>query len=136
MGMDAELVRQNKALKESVEALAARNRRLAAECRQLKEGAAPGVAPLGREALIGAYLTVQADKRRAAARMEEIRALLMEDLAGGGAKTYGRYRVAARLKTRRTFDRGAFAEAHPDIDLAPYFREKTERPLEIKEAGK
>ena len=38
-------------------------------------------------------------------------------------------------RTRRTFDHGAFAEAHPDMDLAPFFKEKTERPLAIREVG-
>ena len=139
MQLDAELVRQNRELRESLEAAQARNRKLAEEHRRMKEAAGEAahqggnMALMGREAMIGAYLVLKEDKRRAAARMEEIRQSLMEDFGDCESKTYGRYKVAARPKTRRTFDRGAFAEAHPDMDLGPFFKEKMERSLAVKE---
>lgn len=69
----------------------------------------------------------QADERLKAAQ-----AIIKQYMGDAEIGTADDRSVSWKSQTRRTFDAKAFAAAHPEIDLDPFYRESTSRIFKIK----
>ena len=69
----------------------------------------------------------QADERLKAAQ-----AIIKQYMGDAEIGTADDRSVSWKSQTRRTFDAKAFAAAHPEIDLDPFYRESTSRVFKIK----
>lgn len=83
------------------------------------------------EAIYQAELA-RSDKEDAENRMKEAQAVIKQYMGDSELGTADDYRVVWKPQSRRTFDAKAFAAAHPEIDLNPFYRESTSRIFKIK----
>ena len=71
-------------------------------------------------------------KEDAENRMKEAQAVIKQYMGDSELGTADDYCVVWKPQSRRTFDAKAFAAAHPEIDLNPFYRESTSRIFKIK----
>lgn len=83
------------------------------------------------EAIYQAELA-RSDKEDAENRMKEAQAVIKQYMGDSELGTADDYCVVWKPQSRRTFDAKAFAAAHPEIDLNPFYRESTSRIFKIK----
>lgn len=65
----------------------------------------------------------------------EIDNTIKEDMGASERGSAGDWSVSWKAQTRRTFQADAFANDHPDIDLADYYKETTSRVFKITKSA-
>ena len=91
-------------------------------------------APLGEyESALEEWARLRAQKRELEAKMAETENRLKAALGDAEKGEAGRFTVLWKTQTRKSFQAKAFAKAHPELDLAPYWRETETRVLRITE---
>ena len=88
----------------------------------------------GREGLIDEYFRQKEAENEIKAKVEEIKQTLMMDMGNHEAGYCGGYKVSWKPQVRNTFNYKAFADEHPDMDIAPFLKQSKSRPFLIKEA--
>lgn len=89
----------------------------------------------GREKLLAEYFSLKADREALDRRMAEICNTLKADMGDAEKGLCGSYSVSWAPQQRRTFDAGRFAAAHPEVDLAPFYKTTTVRPFKVTQKG-
>ena len=72
------------------------------------------------------------DKEQADARLKAAQAIIKQYMGDAEYGSVDDTAVSWKTQSRRTFDAKAFAAAHPEIDLDPFYRESTSRIFKIK----
>lgn len=72
------------------------------------------------------------DKEQADERLKAAQAIIKQYMGDAEYGTVDDTAVSWKTQSRRTFDAKAFAAAHPEIDLDPFYRESTSRIFKIK----
>ena len=95
---------------------------------------APGTVELfGREQLIDEYETIKRQLKALGERRDEIENVLKTDLGDNERGLCGRWTVSWKTQTRQTLNAKALQAAHPEYDLAPYYKTTAVRPFKITE---
>lgn len=89
----------------------------------------------GREKLLAEYFSLKADRDTVERRMAEICNTLKADMGDAEKGLCGSYSVSWAPQQRRTFDSGRFSAAHPEVDLAPFYKTTTVRPFKVTQKG-
>ena len=89
----------------------------------------------GRDSALQEYANLKARKKELDRRIDEIENLIKSDMKEAERGVCGRFSVSWKSQSRRVFQPKAFALAHPDIDLTPYYKETNVRPFKITERG-
>ena len=74
----------------------------------------------------------RADREEADRRLKAAQAVIKQYMGDAEIGTADAVSVLWRSQTRRSFDADAFAKAHPEIDLAPFFKVTSSRIFKIK----
>ena len=74
----------------------------------------------------------RADKEQADERLKAAQAIIKQYMGDAEYGTADDTAVSWKTQSRRTFDAKAFAAAHPEINLDPFYRESTSRIFKIK----
>lgn len=85
----------------------------------------------GRDQLIARYFDLANEVSEIKMEQEKIKQELMKDMGDNKYGVCGEYKVIWGNQTRATFDRDAFAEKYPQIDLTPFYNIKESRPFRI-----
>ena len=85
-----------------------------------------------RASLLDDYLDLKAQEKQVKAMLTEIENTIKADMAEAEAATCERYAVSWKSQQQSRFDAKSFAKAHPEIDLAPYYKQITQRPFKVK----
>lgn len=86
----------------------------------------------GREDLLSRYFDLQAKKRLVLEQIGEIENTIKADMGEAEHGDCGIYSVSWKSRTRKIFQVKEFANAHPEIDLTPYYKDSVSRPFQIK----
>ena len=86
----------------------------------------------GREDLLSKYFDLQAKKRLVLEQISEIENTIKADMGEAEHGDCGIYSVSWKSRTRQIFQVKEFANAHPEIDLTPYYKDSVSRPFQIK----
>lgn len=89
----------------------------------------------GRGNLLDEYMALKRQEKAIKERQAEIENALKEDLQEAERGRCGSYFVSWKSQSRSTFQVKDFAKAHPEIDLAPYYKSTTSRPFKITAEG-
>jgi putative phage-type endonuclease len=94
----------------------------------------PGTVELfGREQLIDEYETIKRQLKALGERRDEIENVLKTDLGDNERGLCGKWTVSWKTQTRQTLNAKALQAAHPEYDLAPYYKTTAVRPFKITE---
>lgn len=86
----------------------------------------------GREHLLSRYFELQAQKKGLLEQIGEIENTIKADMGEAESGNCGIYSVSWKTQTRQIFQAKEFAQAHPDIDLQPFYKQSTARPFKVK----
>lgn len=86
----------------------------------------------GREDLLSRYFDLQAKKRLVLEQISEIENTIKADMGEAEHGDCGIYSVSWKSRTRQIFQVKEFANAHPEIDLTPYYKDSVSRPFQVK----
>lgn len=84
-----------------------------------------------RESAIDEYMALRGQRDALDERIAEIEngiKMVMGEAAGANC---GRYRVSWKTQSRNSFQAKEFVADHPNIDLAPYYKQSISRPFKI-----
>ena len=87
----------------------------------------------GREHLLSRYIELQSQKKELLEKIGAIENTIKADMGEAERGECGLYSVSWKSQTRRMFQAQEFARAHPEIDLAPFYKQTTARPFRVKE---
>ncbi len=94
----------------------------------------PGTVELfGREQLIDEYETIKRQLKALGERRDEIENILKTDLGDNERGLCGKWTVSWKTRTRQTLNAKALQAAHPEYNLAPYYKTTADRPFKITE---
>jgi predicted phage-related endonuclease len=79
------------------------------------------------------YARLRGEKKALEGRMAETENRLKAALGDAERGEAGRFSVLWRTQKRRSFQAKAFGQAHPELDLAPFYKETETRALRIAE---
>ena len=106
----------------------------AAALGRLYPQSAEKAAPLGEYAeALEDYSRLRAEKKALEGRMAETENRLKAALGDAERGETGRFTVTWRTQKRQTLQAKALEQAHPDLDLKPFYRETATRVLKITE---
>ncbi len=97
------------------------------------ESDAESIDLFGRDAILREYLDLKAQQKAIDERIDEIANVVKLDMQDAERGICGAFSVLWRVQERRTFQAKAFAEDHPELDLAPYYKTTTARPFKVTE---
>ena len=86
----------------------------------------------GREPLLAEWDALKEQQKAIDQRLEEIKQVLMEDLAQAESGICGEREIHWPLQSRNDFDVKKFVESHPEVDLKPYYKQTSFRKFEIR----
>lgn len=87
----------------------------------------------GRDTMLREYLDLKEQQRAIDERIDEIANVVKLDMQDAERGFCGAFSVLWRVQERRTFQSKAFAEDHPELDLAPYYKTTKARPFKVTE---
>ncbi len=87
----------------------------------------------GRDDVLREYMRLKENKKMLDLRIGEIENTIKADLGDADSGSCGTFHVSWRSQVRQTFQAKEFAKDHPDIDLAPYYKDTTLRPFKVTE---
>ena len=87
----------------------------------------------GREPMLDEYMQLKRQKKAIEDRLGEIENSLKEDLQEAERGRCGFYTISWKSQKRSTFQPKAFALAHPNIDLTPFYKTSSTRPFKVME---
>lgn len=85
----------------------------------------------GRKALLDERARLKAAEKDLDERIREIENVIKSDLGDNQGGLTDGWKVSWKPQERRSFDSAGFAKAHPEIDLEPYYKVSSSRPLRI-----
>ena len=86
----------------------------------------------GREQLLSRYFELQSQKKEILESIGAIENTIKADMGEAERGNCGIYSVSWKSQTRQIFQPQEFARAHPEIDLAPFYKQITARPFKVK----
>ena len=86
----------------------------------------------GREQLLSRYFELQSQKKEILESIGAIENTIKADMGEAERGDCGIYSVSWKSQTRQIFQPQEFARAHPEIDLAPFYKQITARPFKVK----
>lgn len=92
-----------------------------------------GIDLFGRESMLREYVELKKHKQVLDERIGEIENIVKSDMKQAQRAVCGVYAVTWRPQVRQTFQAKSFAKDHPDIDLAPYYKDSVSRPFKVTE---
>ena len=87
----------------------------------------------GRDTVLREYMRLKADRKALDSRLGEIENTIKADMGEAENASCGAFQISWRSQTRQTFQVKAFAKDHPDLDLAPYYKNTDLRPFKVTE---
>lgn len=87
----------------------------------------------GRETMLDEYMQLKRQEKAIKERLGEIENALKEDMQEAERGRCSFYAISWKSQTRSTFQAKAFAQAHPDIDLTPFYKTSSTRPFKVTE---
>jgi len=87
----------------------------------------------GREPLFTEHAMLRDQRKAIDERISQIENLIKEDMRDAERGFSGAFSVLWKTQSRRTFQHREFAKDHPELNLAPYFKESTSRPFKVSE---
>lgn len=87
----------------------------------------------GRDTVLREYMRLKADRKALDSRLGEIENTIKADMGEAENGSCGAFQISWRSQTRQTFQAKAFAKDHPDLDLAPYYKNTDFRPFKVME---
>lgn len=85
----------------------------------------------GRETLLQDYFLLREQKNALEEQIEQIENTIKADMQNYEHGNCGCFSVSWKTQIRRQFQQKVFAEKHPEIDLTPYYKNISVRPLKI-----
>lgn len=92
----------------------------------------------GRDTVLREYMRLKEDKKALDTRIGEIENTIKADMGEAENGLCGSFHISWKSQNRQTFQAKEFAKDHPDINLAPYYKNTNLRPFKVteeKEAG-
>lgn len=86
---------------------------------------------IGRDAMLDEYQQLRGQKKAIDERIAEIENAIKIDMETAERAETGRYSISWKTQQRSTFQAKEFAKAHPEIDLAPFYKTTASRPFKI-----
>lgn len=86
----------------------------------------------GREGLLSEWQSLQEQKKAIDERVGQIAHTIMLDMGEAERGRCPGYLVTWKPQERRTFQTAKFAKDHPDMNLDPYYKTSSSRPLLVK----
>ncbi len=90
----------------------------------------------GRDGVLQEYLELKEQMKTLDNRIGEIENTIKADLGEAESGRCGLFNVSWKTQTRQNFQAKRFAEDHPAIDLAPYFKTTNYRSFKVTEQEK
>ena len=87
----------------------------------------------GRDTVLREYMRLKEDKKALDTRIGEIENTIKADMGEAESGSCGLFHISWKSQSRQTFQAKAFAKDHPDIDLAPYYKNTNLRPFKVTE---
>ena len=87
----------------------------------------------GRDTVLQEYMRLKADKKALDYRISELENSLKSDMGNAENGSCGMFNISWKSQTRQSFQAKEFAKAHPNIDLAPFYKSTTLRPFKVTE---
>ena len=87
----------------------------------------------GRDTVLREYMRLKAEQKALDRRLGEIENTIKADMGEAENGSCGTFQISWRSQTRQTFQVKAFAKDHPDLDLAPYYKNTDLRPFKVTE---
>ena len=87
----------------------------------------------GRDNMLQEYMRLKADKKAIDYRIDELENTIKADMGDAENGSCGLFNISWKSQTRQSFQAKEFAKAHPNIDLAPFYKNTTLRPFKVTE---
>lgn len=87
----------------------------------------------GRDTVLREYMRLKEDKKALDTRIGEIENTIKADMGEAESGSCGLFHISWKSQSRQTFQAKAFAKDHPNIDLAPYYKNTNLRPFKVTE---
>lgn len=85
----------------------------------------------GRETILREYFALRDQKKLLEEQIGRIENTIKADMQDSEHGSCGGFSVSWKTQIRRQFQAKEFAQAHPDIDLRPYYKNTTARPFKV-----